>query len=266
MSRYGFKWLTLKFLLLRFSQARTFRRSDGVIFLTEYAKRIVSSAIGCTFSSSAVIPHGINGRFFRTPRRQRHTSEFSAAKPCKIVYCSSVDVYKHQSTVVEAVSMLRSNGIFVSLELVGPPQSSISTLRDTINRIDPTNVFISYLGNLPYDSIDQIYEHADINVFASSCENMPNILLEAMAAGVPTACSNRGPMPAILKDAGVYFDPENPSEIYRALMTMINSTELRADLAYSAFKLAHNYDWQRSSKDVFSFLRRIGNGTCLEHQ
>jgi glycosyltransferase involved in cell wall biosynthesis len=51
---------------------------------------------------------------------------------------------------------------------------------------------------------------------------MPNILLEAMAAGLPIACSNRGPMPEVLGTAGLYFNPENPAEIACAIRTVID--------------------------------------------
>ena len=49
---------------------------------------------------------------------------------------------------------------------------------------------------------------AELFVFASSCENLPNILIEGMAAGLPIACSRRPPMPEVLGDAGESFDPE----------------------------------------------------------
>ena len=35
---------------------------------------------------------------------------------------------------------------------------------------------------------------------------MPNTLVEAMASGLPIACSDRGPMPEVLGDGGVLFD------------------------------------------------------------
>ena len=54
-----------------------------------------------------------------------------------------------------------------------------------------------------------VLKRAHLFVFASSCENMPNTLVEAMASGLPIACSDRGPMPEILRDGGTYFDPEN---------------------------------------------------------
>ena len=37
-------------------------------------------------------------------------------------------------------------------------------------------------------------------IFASTCENMPNILIEGMSSGLPILCSNYLPMPEFLKD------------------------------------------------------------------
>ena len=52
-----------------------------------------------------------------------------------------------------------------------------------------------------------------MGIFASSCESSSCVLIENMASGLPIACSNRGPMPEVLKDGGVYFDPEKPIDI-----------------------------------------------------
>lgn len=50
---------------------------------------------------------------------------------------------------------------------------------------------INYMGLIDHDKLTDIYKNADGFVFASSCENQPIILLEAMAAGLPIACSNK---------------------------------------------------------------------------
>src|SRR3990167_5444661 len=44
--RYGFSITTFKFLLLRFTQTRTFRKANGMIFLTHHAKQIVQEVTG----------------------------------------------------------------------------------------------------------------------------------------------------------------------------------------------------------------------------
>ncbi len=83
---------------------------------------------------------------------------------------------------------------------------------------------------------------------------MPNILTETMAAGLPVACSNRGPMPEILGDAGVYFDPEDPQSITTALQRLIASPELRTQLASASFAAAQQYTWRRCADETFHFL------------
>ena len=86
---------------------------------------------------------------------------------------------------------------------------------------------------------------------------MPNILLEGMASGLPIACSNRGPMPEVLSDAGVYFDPENEDDIARALRELIDSPELRTRLAKASFERVQAYSWRRCASETFGFLANI---------
>ena len=60
---------------------------------------------------------------------------------------------------------------------------------------------------------------------------MPNTLIEAMAAGLPIVSSDRGPMPEILGDAGLYFNPESPDSIASALYEMASNTSMRLSLS-----------------------------------
>jgi hypothetical protein len=61
--RYGWSLLTLKLLLLRLVQLRSFRKTDGVIFLTEYARDVVLRVTGKLRGQTCIVPHGLNPRF-----------------------------------------------------------------------------------------------------------------------------------------------------------------------------------------------------------
>jgi glycosyltransferase involved in cell wall biosynthesis len=259
LRRFGWSLFTLKFLLLRLSQSQSFRKANGVIFLTKYALKTVIGVSGALNAKTIIIPHGINPRFFRSPRTQRLTKEFDESHPCRVLYVSIVDAYKHQWQVALAVAQLRSSGVYIVLELIGPPARGMVKLRKTLKRIDPEGAFIKNQGAIPYEGLDKFYESADIGVFASSCENMPNILIEGMAAGLPMACSSRGPMPEVLADSGVYFNPEDPNDIARALIKLIDSPDLRTQLAQSAFVRAQQYSWKRCADETFNFLSNCSN-------
>jgi glycosyltransferase involved in cell wall biosynthesis len=254
--RFGFSWMTLKLMLLRRAQADSFRRVDGLIFLTQYAHDVIMGQIGRIKAKTVIVPHGIDPRFLAAPRQQYPIGRYTPEQPLRLLYVSIIDVYKHQDAVVEAVGLLRQKGIPVVLELAGPAYApALKKLQRVLRRVDPAGAFVRYLGPVSYAGLPACYARADICLFASSCENMPNILLEAMASGVPVACSDRGPMPEILGEGGVYFDPENVADIARALQTLIDAPQLRAEKAQASFGRAQVFSWERCARETFGFLK-----------
>ncbi len=230
-----------------------------MIYLTQYARDTVLKVTGAQRGRSVIIPHGISPRFFLPLRPQRSAMEFNDTQPCRVLYVSIIDLYKHQWQVAEAVAQLRLAGVPLVLDLVGPPGAGMNRLIDTLHRIDPLATFIRYRGAVAYDELHEIYKSADIGVFASSCENMPNILLEGMAAGLPMACSRKDPMPEILGDAGAYFDPENPDDIARALRKLIHCPGLRTRLVGSSVERAQAFHWRRCASETFRFLAEVAS-------
>lgn len=253
--RYGWSWKILKFILLRWTQSHTFKTADGVVFLTQHSKDLVMSKIKCVNGKTCNIPHGINKQFVCVPRKPLAVSQYSLSRPFRILYVSIVEVYKHQCHVVEAVRQLRKIGLPVTLDLVGPATPvAMKRLQKKMEQVDPTGEFIRYLGEVPYTKLNNCYEKADIFVFASSCEAFGQILLEAMSAGLPIACSNKSSMPFVLGDAGLYFNPEQPVEIANAIKKLFDNPELRFQLAWAAFKKVQKYSWHRCTKETFSFI------------
>jgi len=258
LRRYGWTLFTLKFLLLRLVQSRSFRKADGVIFLTEYARDVVLSVTGKLRGQTFIVPHGLNPRFNKAPKLQRNITEFDVAHPYRVLYVSNIDQYKHQWHVVEAVAALRKLGFPIVLDLVGPAYPpAFKRLNQTIDRVDVERHWVHYHGAVPFNELHLRYAEADLGLFASSCENMPNILLETMASGLPIACSNRGPMPEVLGQSGVFFNPEQPEDIARAVRELIESPQTRTGLARASYERVQEYSWQRCADETFEFLARI---------
>src|SRR5919202_76370 len=256
-ARFGLSFKRLKLALLRRAQSSSMKRADGLIFGTRYARAVVLSALGHPVKPTAIIPHGIEDRFFHKPRPVLSLSEFDFSNPFKIIYVSTVDVYKHQWEVVKAVGLLRKRGLPVELDLVGPAYPPArKRLRAAIAEVDPSGSFVHYSGPVPFRELHEVYRWADAFVFASSCETLPNILLEAMAAGLPIACSDRGPMPEVLGNAGVYFDPERSVDIAEALQRLVEDDGLRLRLARRAYARATGYSWEKCAATTFSYVAK----------
>lgn len=259
LSRFAPGYIYFRLLALRVVQSRAFRKADGVIFLNDFARQAAERA-NVRPRHAAVIPHGISNRFRLAPREQKPVEAYSAAAPFRLLYTSIIDLYKHQWNVATAVLALRKEGIPVSVDLVGrqypPALRKVQAVLDA--GADPDAVRIR--GTAAHDELPSVYAQADAFVFASTCENMPNIMIEAMAAGLPIASSDRSPMPEILRDGGVYFDPENPTAIAGALRTMIQDPALRQRIAARAHALSSAYSWERCARETFAFLAGVASG------
>jgi glycosyltransferase involved in cell wall biosynthesis len=256
--RYGWSFFTLKLLLLRLTQSNTFKKSEGVIFLTKYAQEVVMKVTGKLCGKTSIVAHGLNPRFILTPKLQQNIAQYNDLNPYRVLYVSIIDEYKHQWHVVDAIAILRKKGLPIILDLVGPANPpALKRLNAAIDCADPKRSWAQYHGAIAFDELHNQYGRADLGLFASSCENMPNILLEIMAAGLPIACSKKGPMPEILGKACIYFDPEEPEDIARALLTLIESPQLRKELLKKSYASAKKYSWKRCVDKTFGFLSKV---------
>lgn len=252
IERYGWGKARLRLILLRYFQNQSLRRSDGAIFLTRHAANVIQKTCG-TLQHIAFVPHGIGQNFQKLTHRLPWP--VNGDRPIRLLYISNAEFYKHQWMVIRAVEKLRGEGVNVILTLVGGGSGVAQVrLRRQMIASDPRGEFVIQKEFVPQTDLPGYLADSDIFIFASSCENMPITLLEAMAAGLPIVCSRRGPMPEVLEDAGEYFDPEVPESIANALRKLIADADLRQRLAVRAKTLAACYSWERCAKETWSFI------------
>ncbi|MDN4018028.1 MULTISPECIES: glycosyltransferase family 4 protein [Zwartia] len=240
---------------IRLVQKRAFRYADGNIFLTRYAASCVQDVTG-KLSETRVIPHGVSDVFRRdvVPRIWPKSSDH----PIRCLYISPVFEYKHQWVVVSAIKRLRDQGHNLQLTLVGGGgQRAKKILEKQISISDPDNEFVEVLEFLPPDRIPDFFAQADLFIFASSCETFGITLLEAMASGLPIACSDRSSLPEVLQDGGVYFDPTEDTSIAEAVGTLISNSELRKNLSVKARALSEAYTWPICAKQTWQYIVEV---------
>lgn len=254
-ARYGNSAIGIRLQLLHRLQRRAFQRASGVIFLSEYARQTVINDTGPLSGAVAVIPHGVAPRF-----RGTHVPRLDPRTPraFRWLYVSIVDLYKHQHHVASAVLDLADRGADVQLELVGRAYApALASLQAVLRSRDPAGRHVRYLGEVPYADLHRTYSEADGFVFASTCENLPNILREALASGMPCAVSNAGVMPEVAGDAAVYFNAEDPADIARSLAEVTGNAALRETLSARAVDRSRDWSWDRCAADTIAFLRQV---------
>jgi glycosyltransferase involved in cell wall biosynthesis len=251
LKRYGFSIVSLKLLFLRLVQSLSFKRSSGLIFLTDYARNTIEKTIGQGLNRT-IIPHGIHQFNFV----EGINRNYKAKKIITIIYVSRLEPYKHQWIVIEALSKVRQlSGLDLQLCLVGPSsKKSFKKFEFAIRKFDPDKKWVKYHGSIARNDLSNLYKKADIGLFASSCENMPIILLEKMSFGLPILCSNRGPMIEVAGDAAIYFDPEKIDDITNVVMNALSDPKLISAMSLKSLKRASNYSMKKTSFDTLNFL------------
>lgn len=247
---YGFTLSRIRLLIILYLQNYVFRWADTVIFLTEYASKIIRSK--CPgIKSHVLIPHGINFSEYCNSINSFPTD--NSAIEC--IYISSSDLYKNHPTVILAIEKLRLDGFNCNLTLVGGGTGAgKKKLYKTIEKAKGLIGHLYCFGFLSPNEVSQKLKRSHLFIFASSCENMPITLLEGMASGLPIACSDRGPMPEVLRNGGVYFNPEDYISISKAIKKIIIDGELRQKIVESAKNSALKYSWENCQKSTWSFI------------
>lgn len=250
--RYRLGWIRFRHWLLRYVQASAFRRADLVIFISEYARRTIDALVPDRGGRSIVVPHGVGHS------RTALDPAIAARLPARFVlYLSILDVYKAQVELVEAWAELRRQGdVPEKLVLAGPEYPPYAgRVREAIRRNGLEDEVI-LLGNVHHDQVFDLTERAALNLFMSSCENCPNILLELMAAGRPMLVSDRQPMPELGGPDLDYVDPYDPCAIAAGIARLLGDPDRRARIAKAARERAGLYTWERAGEMTWDAILR----------
>ena len=94
-------------------------------------------------------------------------------------------------------------------------------------------------------------------IFASTCENFPNIILEGMSFKLPILCPNIKPLNEIIGKNDFYYDFKKILSLKTKMSKFINNTKLREKNGKKNFIRAKKFNWSRTSNQTFNFIEKF---------
>jgi glycosyltransferase involved in cell wall biosynthesis len=106
------------------------------------------------------------------------------------------------------------------------------------------------------EDLEGLYEAAACLVYPSQIEGFGIPVVEAMARGLPVACSNAPSLPEVAGDAARYFDPLDVPDIAAAIDELIGDANLRQRLAGLGRERAQLFSWEQTARHTAESYER----------
>lgn len=206
------------------------RHMDRVVCVSHGQAAKVRRA-GVDLAKISVIHNSIRTNRFERPRddawRHRLDERFNSAQPTFIVGAAGrLSPEKGFEVLVDAVRLAREQdelNFGVVLFGDGPLKADLQ------KRIDNAGIGSHFVLAGFTDELDRFMPHFDLFVQSSHTEGLPNVLLEAAAAGVPVVATDVGGTREVVVDGetGLVVPPADAPALAQAVTSLLQNPKLR---------------------------------------
>lgn len=118
---------------------------------------------------------------------------------------------------------------------------------------------MTMLGELHGESLSALYASADAFVFPSTTDTFGNVLIEAMASGLPIVGADSPPTRELLGGsiAGTLFTPGSSAALADAVCDLVADPDAAATRGHAALEVARRRQWSTVFDDLFADYTRV---------
>jgi glycosyltransferase involved in cell wall biosynthesis len=177
-----------------------------------------------------------------------------------LLFLGQLENYKSPQTLLAAADLLRQRGVRFRL-VIGGDGSLRETLKRQTNELQLCEI-VELRGWLHGQAKAEAFRTADIFVLPSlEREGVPNVLLEAMAAGLPIVATQVSGIPSIIAQNvnGLLVPPGDAAALARAIEQLLNDPQGRQSMGSANRDAALQHDVQ----NVWPRLAEVILGTAM---
>jgi glycosyltransferase involved in cell wall biosynthesis len=192
-----------------------------------------------------IVPQGVDP-VFATIRPRRNPEPFLLA-------VSTLHPHKNLDGLLRAFALFRRRHPNFRLVVSGMHGFFTGPLHE-LRRTLGLEQAVEFPGWIPREQLYDLYARAWAFVYPSLFEGFGLPVLEAMAAGVPMACSDVEPMASLAGDAAVKFDPGDVDAMAAAMLRVTEDEALRSRLTEAGPRHAAKYSWKATAEGTLAVL------------
>jgi len=121
------------------------------------------------------------------------------------------------------------------------------------------NAFVHFTGYIDDLDLPAFYQTADAFAYPSLYEGFGLQVCESMASACPTLVSDRGSLPEVLGEGGLYFDLEDPRALAEMMSKISRKPDLKEELSEQAQKRSKAFSWANTALQTIEIYKKVLN-------
>jgi glycosyltransferase involved in cell wall biosynthesis len=197
-----------------------------------------------------MVPLGVDGSFFQIVRRPEPF----------LLSVSTLHPHKNLDRLLHVFAKFRRGRPEFRLVIAGLRGFNSARL-DALRQALGLAGSVDFTGWIPREELYDLYARAFAFVYPSTFEGFGLPVLEALAAGVPTACSRIEPLASTAADAALQFDPADEADMRSAIERIVGDEPLRARLTAAGPRRAALFSWTTTARATLDALVEAAQGS-----
>ncbi len=225
---------------------RKIRRAKFVVTCTKYNKRYLSKVAGSIRTPIHVVYHGIDLSMFRF-----NEASFPPAPPYRILSVGRLVEKKGYDILLKALKILKNRGLDFEFLHAGDGEDSLRILK--MSHVLGLSNQTKFLGTLTQDEVIKLYRTSHCFVLACKIakngdrDGLPNVILEAMAVGIPVVSTTVSAIPEAVENekTGFLVPPEEPlllANSIQRVLSNVSDSSVRSLIVRARQKVEDSFD------------------------
>ena len=228
-----------------------------------------------TLAPAAVVRriyHGVNADFARLLTEAALQMPTPSAHPLRLLAVGRLVEKKGFDIFIEACHVLRQRNLAFTAVIAGEDGEHGPDIRQRVVTLGLTP-YIQFRGPLRQDELFAEYQRASL--FCLPCrvlndgdrDGIPNVLMEAMACGVPVVTTNISGIPELITNDvnGLLVPPEDATALADAILRVHSDAALAKRLAAAArTTISEQFDGDHLVTQLAALFRQVIGGTSLQ--